>query len=164
MSGFGGDQVTRGPIARTTWRNVAKAGTFQKGHDPRRKENPRKGTKQPTFRGILASMPEGVHDFFLSNVCEDAPDIRLDPYQWALAWQIRHIKEGNWHALQDFLNRTVGKPADTLNLRDETPPDPFDDIDPDILHRLIDIASGSNGGNGSASEAGAGTPKPARLP
>jgi len=143
---------------------VAKAGTFQKGHDPRRKENPRKGTKQPTFRGILASMPEGTCGTAGDWRLPDAPNVELTPYQWAMGWLIKHVEEGNWHALQDFLNRTVGKPADTLNLRDETPPDPFDDIDPDILHRLIDLAAGSNGGNGASGEAGAGAEKPTRLP
>jgi len=143
---------------------VAKPGTFQK-NDPRINRAGRaKGSTMPTFRGILASMPEGTCGAAGDWRLPDAPNVELTPYQWAMGWLIKHVEEGNWHALQDFLNRTVGKPADTLNLRDETPPDPFDDIDPDILHRLIDIASGSNGGNGSASEAGAGTPKPARLP
>jgi len=138
---------------------------FKVGNDSRRNTNGRpKGSTMPTFRTILESMPKGTCGAAGDWRLPDAPETELTPYQWALGWLIKHVEEGNWHALQDFLNRTVGKPAETLNLNESPPPDPFDDIDIPTLHRLIDLAAGSNGGNGASGEAGAGAEKPTRLP
>ena len=101
-------------IATDNERNAA--GRFVAGH---------KGMggkpKAKNFRTILNSLPESIRTFTLDDGSV------VDAHQFAMAKLLQHINEDNWPALQDFLNRTVGKPTDTMLIQDESsnvPPDP----------------------------------------
>jgi len=94
-------------------------GTFAKGY--RGGPGRPKGTTKANFRTILASLPESVRTFTLDD------GTVVDAHQFAMAKLLQHINEDNWPALKDFLDRTVGKPVDTMLIQEEqssVPPDP----------------------------------------